>query len=169
MYKKLNLCFVFIAVSIAGNGMAKYLLVDVAEEKTIPDKGAYKLYTDYDYGARKYKIVNKLINSKLNVNDPQIKNYRKWLKSLSSFKDVSSYDKCEDAHCGCNMDAQNGCPEGKVCCSCGPCRRGNMCRESCGDECEVPAICKLLWNQFEREVVNERFDITLMISDHTWK
>ena len=166
MYKKINLCFVLIAVSIAGNGMAKYLLVDVAEEKRISDEGAGKLLTEHDYGDRKWKIINKSINSKLNFyNDPQIKNYRKWLKFLSSFKDVSSYDMCEYALCGC----YNGCPEGKVCCSCGPCRRGNMCRESCGDECEVPAICKLLWNQFEREVVNERFDITLMISDHTWK
>ena len=67
MYEKINLCFVLIVVSIPGNGMAKYLLVDVAEEKTISDKGAAKLFTDYDYGARKYKIINKLINSKLNV------------------------------------------------------------------------------------------------------
>ena len=67
MYEKISLCFVLIAVSIAGNGMAKYLLVDVAEEKTIPDKRDYKLFTDYDYGARKWKINNKLINSKLNV------------------------------------------------------------------------------------------------------
>merc|ERR1712198_76853 len=105
MFENINLCFVLIAVSIAGNGMAKYLLVDVAEEKRISDEGAGKLLTEQDYGDH-----------------------------------VSSYDKCEYAHCGCH----NGCPEGKVCCPCGPCRRGNMCRESCGDECEVPAICKLL-------------------------
>ena len=39
MFEKINLCFVLIAVSIAGNGMAKYLLVDVAEEKRISDIG----------------------------------------------------------------------------------------------------------------------------------
>ena len=49
MYKKINLCFVLIAVSIAGNGMAKYLLVDVAEEKRIFDKRAGKLLTEHDF------------------------------------------------------------------------------------------------------------------------
>ena len=53
MHKKFNLCFVLIVVSIAGNGMTKYLLVDVAEEKRISDKGAGKLLTEQDYGARK--------------------------------------------------------------------------------------------------------------------
>jgi len=40
MVKKFNRCFVLIALSITGNGMARYLLVDVAEEKRISDKGA---------------------------------------------------------------------------------------------------------------------------------
>ena len=53
MYKKINLCFVLIAVSIAENGMAKYLLVDVAEEKRISGEGAGKLLTEHDYGDRK--------------------------------------------------------------------------------------------------------------------
>ena len=43
MVKKFNRCFVLIALSITGNGMARYLLVDVAEEKRISDKGAGKL------------------------------------------------------------------------------------------------------------------------------
>ena len=53
MLKKFNLCFVLIAVSIAGNGMARYLLVDVAEEKRISDGGAGKSLSNCDYGACK--------------------------------------------------------------------------------------------------------------------
>ena len=55
MFKKFNLSFVLIAVSIAGNGMARYLLVDVAEEKRISDKGAGWNSTAFqiENGARK--------------------------------------------------------------------------------------------------------------------
>ena len=80
-------------------------------------------------------------------NDPHINNYRKRLKLLSSFKDVRLHDKYEHARCGCYIPGGlldigiPGCPEGKVCCSCGPCKRENFCGESCGVECEVPAIC----------------------------
>ena len=35
MFIKSSLCFTLIAVIIAGNGMARYLLVDVADEKGI--------------------------------------------------------------------------------------------------------------------------------------
>ena len=38
MFIKSSLCFTLIAVIIARNGMAKYLLVDVADEKGISDK-----------------------------------------------------------------------------------------------------------------------------------
>jgi len=38
MFIKSSLCFTLIAVIIAGNGMARYLLVDVANEKGISDK-----------------------------------------------------------------------------------------------------------------------------------
>ena len=38
MFIKSSLCFTLIAVIIAGNGMARYLLVDVADEKGISDK-----------------------------------------------------------------------------------------------------------------------------------
>jgi len=53
MYKKFNLCFVLITVSIAGNGMARFLLVDLAEEKRISDEGSRKLPTEYINGAHK--------------------------------------------------------------------------------------------------------------------
>ena len=39
MYQKFYLSFVLIVVTIAGNGMAKFLLVDVPEEKGIIEKG----------------------------------------------------------------------------------------------------------------------------------
>ena len=42
MCKKFYLYFVIIAVTIAENRIAKYLLVDVAEEKGISDKVAGK-------------------------------------------------------------------------------------------------------------------------------
>ena len=42
MFIKSSLCFTLIAVIIARNGMAKYLLVDVADEKGISDKGDSK-------------------------------------------------------------------------------------------------------------------------------
>ena len=74
MYKKFNLCFFLIAVSIAGNGMARYLLVDVAEEKRISDKGAGNLLTECDYGSSKLEIIHKFINSKLNVSYSTYKN-----------------------------------------------------------------------------------------------
>ena len=56
MLKKFSLCFVLIAVSIAGNGKARYLLVDVAEEKRISDRDCGKLpleLSEYCYGTRK--------------------------------------------------------------------------------------------------------------------
>ena len=67
MLKKFNLCFVLIAVSIAGNGMARYLLVDVAEEKRISDRGAGKPLSSCDYGACKWDIIHKFTNGKINV------------------------------------------------------------------------------------------------------
>ena len=54
MYQKFYLCFVLIVVTIAGNGMAKFLLVDVPEERGITDKAAGK-----------WKLNQKVINSKL--------------------------------------------------------------------------------------------------------
>ena len=39
MYQKFYLSFVLIVVAIAGNGVAKFLLVDVPEEKGIIEKG----------------------------------------------------------------------------------------------------------------------------------
>ena len=55
MNKKFSLCFVLIALSITGNGMARYLLVDVAEEKRISDRGAGWNSTAFEIekGARK--------------------------------------------------------------------------------------------------------------------
>ena len=56
MVKKFNRCFVLIALSITGNGMARYLLVDVAEEKRISDRDCGKLpleLSEYCYGTRK--------------------------------------------------------------------------------------------------------------------
>ena len=55
MYKKFSLCFVLIAVSITGNGMTRYLLLDVAEEKRISDKGTGWSSTEFEIekGARK--------------------------------------------------------------------------------------------------------------------
>ena len=55
MNKKSSLCFVLIVLSITGNGMARYLLVDVAEEKRISDKAAGWSSTEFEIekGARK--------------------------------------------------------------------------------------------------------------------
>ena len=49
MFIKSSLCFTLIAVIIAGNGMARYLLVDVADEKGnhthgFPTHGKRELY-----------------------------------------------------------------------------------------------------------------------------
>lgn len=56
MFIKSSLCFVLIAVIFAGNGIAKYLLVDVAEEKGISDKGDGKR-----------EIIQKVVNIDLNL------------------------------------------------------------------------------------------------------
>ena len=56
MYQKFYLLFVLIVVTIAGNGMAKFLLVDVPEEKGIIEKGDGK-----------WKFNQKVINNKLDA------------------------------------------------------------------------------------------------------
>ena len=56
MYQIFYLCFVLIVVTIAGNGMAKFLLVDVPEEKGITRKAAGKC-----------KLNQKFINIKLDA------------------------------------------------------------------------------------------------------
>ena len=41
---------------------------------------------------------------------------------------------------GCN--GGNGCKDGEVCCTCAPCRRGDMCfKTSCPSGREVPEKC----------------------------
>ena len=53
------------------------------------------------------------------------------------------YDMWESAGaiCGCSYQGKPGCPEGRVCCSCGPCLRKDICLKSCGNECDVTASC----------------------------
>ena len=56
MYQEFYLSFVLIVVTITGNGMAKFLLVNVPEEKGITDKAAGK-----------WKLNQKAVNCKLDA------------------------------------------------------------------------------------------------------
>ena len=73
MYQKFYLSFVLIVVAIAGNGVAKFLLVDVPEEKGTIEKGDGK-----------WKFHQRVINNKLD-NDTHISNTRERFKRLFSF------------------------------------------------------------------------------------